>query len=165
MVSDVSFKENLGKTELIIEGDSSSRRRITVKWNTLGHSEEHEAYRSEIYGIIYGVMIIKHICKNQNISEGNITPSCNIMDTTRTAIEKDTAFLSRSNHFDIILSINANINESPTQCNWDMSRATKTTIAALSTDGQPSTWNATRLPRTYGPRTTRNLNWQGKNMN
>ena len=67
MVINESYKENWGTAALIIEGDSSYRRRITAKRTTPGNSEDQEAYRSELSGILHGVMIIEHICKNHNI--------------------------------------------------------------------------------------------------
>ena len=47
-------------------------------------------------------MIIEHICKNCNISEGKITAACYRLDATRISIKKDMTFLSRSNHFIIL---------------------------------------------------------------
>ena len=67
MVSGGSFKENWGTMALIIEGESSYKRRITAKCTTPGNSEDQEAYRSELSGIIHGIMIIEHIFKNHNI--------------------------------------------------------------------------------------------------
>ena len=54
-------------------------------------------------------MIIESICSKFNITEGEITASCDGLDSIIMAMDKNTSFLSKSNHFDIMSDIDAKL--------------------------------------------------------
>ena len=92
MVSDGSLKNSWGTAALITEGWISSHTRISATITTTGHTEDQEAYRSKLSGILNFIIIIDNICTKFNITEGEITAVCDGLDVIRMAMEKFTSF-------------------------------------------------------------------------
>ena len=63
-------------------------------------------------------MIIEKICSRFNITEGEITAACDGLDAIRMEIYKDTSLSSKTNNFDMLSEIDANIEKYLIQWNW-----------------------------------------------
>ena len=61
-VNDVLFKGEWGTSDLVIEGGSHNIHRITASRTTPGKSQDKDANRSEISGILHIIITVEDIC-------------------------------------------------------------------------------------------------------
>ena len=73
---------------------------------------------SELSGILHIIMIIEKLYAKFAIIEGAVTVSCNGLDYIRMAMDKNTSFSRKPNHFDMISAIDAKIQKYRLQLNW-----------------------------------------------
>ena len=64
---------------------------------------------SELSGRPHIIMIIEKLCEKFAIIEGAVTVSCKGLESIRMAMDKDTSFSRKSNHFDMLSAIDSKI--------------------------------------------------------
>lgn len=114
IVSDGSFEKrvNLGTAGWIIE-DSSQIYQVTGKVSCPGDPTVQCSHRSELIGILGGIMHVNDICRRFNVTTGTIEMGCDGEGAVKAAKVRFETIKTSRKHFDIIASINTAIKASP----------------------------------------------------
>ena len=73
---------------MILEVEICNYHSILATSTVPGNPNDHNAYRSELTGILHGVLIIQNITTKYHIVEGEITAACDGLDTIRMDLDQ-----------------------------------------------------------------------------
>ena len=114
LVSDGSFhRESHQASAAWVMGNEALHRQITGKIVCAGRKSSHSAYRAELAGIFGGLMLVKALCKVNNIQNGRLILACDGLGAVK-KIQHHNVTLS-AKHYDYVSSIRAIIKELPIQ--------------------------------------------------
>lgn len=119
IVSDGSFEKTvqMGTAAWIIE-DSSQIHRCTGKVSCPGDPSIQCSHRSELIGILGGILHVNSICETHHITSGHIRMGCDGEGAVRASNSSFEIIKSSRKHFDIIAAIHRAIEESPLVWNF-----------------------------------------------
>jgi hypothetical protein len=104
IVSDGSYKNAIGTVTVIIEGPNGSGR-LTFQASAPGLGSEINAFKSELTGIMAGVLMTVKIVEFYNISSGAITLACDSLSALQQC-ETDTGHIHHNKScYDLISAI------------------------------------------------------------
>ena len=105
-MSDGSFKDSYGTTGFILTGNDISSAVVGVA-PCLGRNELHDAYRSELTGVLAILITLETLCKNNDITNGHITIGCDNDTALERCLDEGWEVKITDKNWDIIRSARA----------------------------------------------------------
>ena len=121
IVSDGSFHPDLhiGSAAFVWAADNNHSDICVGKIVTPGEPDIQCSHRSELSGLLCGILYINQVCKNHNITDGNIiTIGCDGLGAITSCSELYEVVHSTRKHFDLLRAIGTAVNNSPLTWNF-----------------------------------------------
>ena len=115
LVSDGSLNPDLhiGSAAFVWAADNNHLDICVGQIITPGEPDIHCPHRSELSGLLSGILYINKVCTTHNITEGHITIGCDGLGAISSCSNLYEVVNSTRKHFDLIRAIGTAINNSP----------------------------------------------------